>query len=279
MSEAEQQSVPALSDEDIERRRLGFGSVAELYDKIRPAYPDPLINDVIGYGELSPGSHALDIGAGTGQATEQFAARGLTVLGLEPSQEMVEVARRRLNQPGMETEMVATDFESAQVAPDSYSVVYSATAWHWVDPEARWRLAHQALIPGGTLAVFWNWPRWRHSNLREELDEVYRASGADLGALGPMFPQEPSTVGLAKEWTREAEETGDFGDLQARLYSWAATYSPIEYVALLGSYSDHIVLDPNVRQYIYDGVERVIREGGGRLTLPYTTMLLLSRAL
>ena len=62
-----------------ERRRLSFGSVAEQYDRIRPSYPEQLVDDVIAYAGdgLTAAGRALEVGAGTGKATLQFAARGL----------------------------------------------------------------------------------------------------------------------------------------------------------------------------------------------------------
>lgn len=65
-----------------ERRRLSFGSVAEQYDRIRPSYPEQLVDDVIAYAGdgLTAAGRALEVGAGTGKATLQFAARGLRAL-------------------------------------------------------------------------------------------------------------------------------------------------------------------------------------------------------
>lgn len=65
---------PHFSDE----QRLAFGRVAELYDRARPSYPAAAIDALLEYGGLVPGSRVVDVGAGTGQATELLAARGLT---------------------------------------------------------------------------------------------------------------------------------------------------------------------------------------------------------
>ena len=67
-------------------RRLVFGEVAGLYDRARPGYPASLIDDLVRWAQ--PGARALEIGAGTGKATRLLAARGVSVLGIEPSAEM-----------------------------------------------------------------------------------------------------------------------------------------------------------------------------------------------
>ena len=50
-------------------RRLVFGEVAELYDSVRPSYPDALVDDVLAFAGAGPGDPALEVGAGTGKAT------------------------------------------------------------------------------------------------------------------------------------------------------------------------------------------------------------------
>ena len=71
-------------------RRLVFGEVAGLYDRARPSYPASLIDDLVSWAQ--PGGRALEIGAGTGKATRLLAARGVSVLGIEPSAEMAVYA-------------------------------------------------------------------------------------------------------------------------------------------------------------------------------------------
>ena len=54
-----------------------FDSVAELYDRARPGYPDALVNEVIVRASLPPNGEILEIGSGTGKASAPFAQLGL----------------------------------------------------------------------------------------------------------------------------------------------------------------------------------------------------------
>ena len=65
--------------------RLVFGQVAERYDRVRPSYPNALVDEVIA---LAGRERALEVGAGTGKATLMFAQRGVAVHAVEPSAEM-----------------------------------------------------------------------------------------------------------------------------------------------------------------------------------------------
>lgn len=258
-------------------RRLRFGSVAEQYDRARPGYPEDLLDIVLDYGALLPGDRVLDVGAGTGQAAMQFAERGLSVLSMDPSAEMTEIANRKFAQSGLDARAVTSDFESAALDAERFNLVCAACSWHWLDPADRARLAAQATAPGGTLAVMWTWPQWRRTDLRPALDEVYRVSGAPVADMAPMYPHDLDFGVVVAEWVKEIQERGEFVDHQGKLCSWAATYTAAAYTELLGTYSDHLDLEPAVRNRLFDGIERVIDRAGGTIELEYSTLLLLAR--
>lgn len=56
-----------------------------------------MIDALLHYGGLGPGSRIVEVGAGTAKATELLAARGLDVTAIEPSPDMVAVARLKLS--------------------------------------------------------------------------------------------------------------------------------------------------------------------------------------
>ncbi len=71
-----------------------FGDVARLYERVRPSYPEALVDDVVELSGIDRGGRALEVGAGTGKATRLFAARGVQILAIDPSSQMAAVARR-----------------------------------------------------------------------------------------------------------------------------------------------------------------------------------------
>jgi SAM-dependent methyltransferase len=261
-------SVPATA--------LRFGSVAELYERARPAYPEELIDVVLDYGALGPGDRALDLGTGTGQATMQLAERGLQVTALEPGAEMVSLANDKFAAAGVDARAVVGGFESAPLDPAASSLVLAATSWHWLDPAVRMQRAASALRPGGTLAVMWTWPRWRATTLCADLDEIYADSGAPA-EMGPMLPVEPDPQALAAEWLTETQASGRFDAPHGRLCTWSLTYTAAGYTELLGTYRDHFELGPDVLEPPLGRIGDAIERAGGTLELPYRTLLLLAR--
>jgi SAM-dependent methyltransferase len=140
-----------------EQRRLSFGGVADLYDRSRPSYPEALVDGVLEFAGAGGSDRAVEVGAGTGKATMLFADRGLSVLAIEPSAAMAEVARR--NCAGYENVTVEqVEFERWWAPGHGFRLVFSGQAWHWISPEVRYVAARAALEDGGALAAFWNRP-------------------------------------------------------------------------------------------------------------------------
>jgi len=61
--------------------RVGFDEVAELYDRVRPGYPDDLFDELAAALPRSP--VVVEVGPGTGQATKGLVARGARVTAVE----------------------------------------------------------------------------------------------------------------------------------------------------------------------------------------------------
>src|SRR5579875_2189998 len=124
-----------------------FNSAAQLYHRARPDYPAELYTALIRAAGLEPGDRLLEVGCATGKATLPLARRGYPITCLEPGPDLAAEARRNL--AGFDAEVIETTFEDWQPrGGESFSLVYAATAWHWVDPAVRYRRARAALRPG-----------------------------------------------------------------------------------------------------------------------------------
>lgn len=257
-------------------RRLAFGEVADLYERMRPSYPPALVEDVIALAFSRGAGSALEIGAGTGKATVLFARRGVSVRALEPNAEMAAVAERACR--GFEAVTIErTDFEHWDRGAAQFELVYSAQAWHWITPGVRYQLARAALSDGGLLAAFWNGPDWDRCELRDEIDAAYRLLAPERVPDGPMRPSSrpPDRWG---NWPQEIDAEPGLEQPEVRWYRWDHQYSSDEYVRLLHTHSDHILLEPAQQRVLYPAIVDAINRHGGRLALTYVTRLCLARA-
>jgi SAM-dependent methyltransferase len=254
---------------------LAFGDVAELYDRSRPSYPDALVDDVIDYAE---GGGALEVGAGTGKATVMFARRGLSIHALEPSAEMAALARR--NCAGYDAVKIEQcEFEQFGANGARFGLLYSAQAWHWINPEVRYVKARRLLVDGGALAMFWNRPRWENTPLRRDLRIAYERAAPDFGPKpGPMHPATDTTPDLWGDWPAELAASPEFGAPAMRLYERDCEYSTDQYLQLLQTHSDHIMLGPQKLPALLAAVGAVLERHGGRIPIRYVTVLCVARA-
>ena len=258
-----------------DEQRLAFGRVAELYDRARPSYPAAVVDELIELAGLRPGDRVLEVGAGTGKLTRLLAERGLAVLALEPSAAMADLARTNCRRyPLVEIEQV--DFERWQPSLPPLPLVVSAQAWHWVTPELRYERAADALDPGGTLAAIWTLPDWEHTQLRDRLRGAYRLAAPDLEADFPMHPASEPTD-LAGDWQTEIEASGGFAGPEVRKHPWTCSYSSAEYLELLQTHQDHILLAPAARERLLAAVAAAIDAAGGEIVLSFVTRLCLAR--
>ena len=129
-----------------------FDELAADYDRLRPTYPENLIDHACELAGIGSADRVLEVGCGSGQLTRSLLARGLRVTALEPGRRLLALAEQNLEGHGA-VEFVQARFEDAQLPREHFRALFSASAWHWLDPEVSWQKAARVLVPGGTLAL------------------------------------------------------------------------------------------------------------------------------
>jgi SAM-dependent methyltransferase len=258
-------------------RRLSFGSVADLYDSSRPSYPAALVDDALAYAPAGDGGQVrvVDVGAGTGKATVLFAAAGASVLAIEPNAAMAAVARRNCaGFPGVT--VVEAEFERWQPAGARFDLLICAQAWHWIALDVRMSKAREALAERGAIALFSNWPLWDRCELAGALRATY--DGVAFGEMpGPMHPDHTDPGTSWGYYGEDLDAEHGFEPEPLRSYDWVCPYTSAEYIALIRTHSDHIVLPDAQREALLGSVRAAIDDAGGTFELTYRTYLWLAR--
>ncbi len=269
----------------MQDRARSFDAVADLYDEMRPRYPDALFDDLVALTDLLPGAQVLEIGVGPGVATRPLALRGLRIVGLEPGPALAAVARDNLAEFDS-VEVRETTFEDAELAPESFDLVVSASAWHWVDPEIGPAKVAHVLRPGGALAVWWGHGALADDAVRAHSRAIHEHWAPDLAASrhgppgGSTDDHLDDTVGRSRRSqirTALAEQPW-FEPLEPRHHPFQVTYDADTYVRLLDTYSDYRLLDPDIRRHLFDELVAMIEtDHGGRVTRHYSATLFVAR--
>ena len=156
---------------------------ADIYDTTRPDQftfkdYDRVLDKVIDYCDL-PGntySRALDIGIGTGNLAGRFLSAGLAVTGIDPSEKMAEICRRKY--PGIT--VMPGHFLDIPLPPQSIDLIVSSFAFHHLTPEEKERAVYEmkrVLRPGGRIVM--SDPMFRNAAEREHIESSYRQAGKD----------------------------------------------------------------------------------------------------
>jgi SAM-dependent methyltransferase len=253
--------------------RETFDSDAELYDRVRPGYPEALYDDLQAITGLGEGAQALEIGPGTGQATVPMARRGFRVTGIELGANLAAVARRNLDTfEGCEVRVGR--FEDLNAREGGSDLIYSATAFHWLNPATRVADCVRLLRPGGWLVV---WSSWHCAGGTGQFfidtQDCYErwdpATPKGLRLTHPDdLPDDPDGT------------TGGDGFEPAihRRYLWEQTYTTEGYLDLLLTYSGHIAMEDRAREGLLACIRDLIDSRyGGEIRKAYLTRMTLAR--
>ncbi len=105
--------------------------------------------------DVPPGSRWVDVGCGTGAVTETILARcePASILGIDPSETFLEVARSAIHDPRVA--FAVADGASIPLASQAVDVAVSGLVLNFVpDPVAMLAEMRRVTRPGGTVAIY-----------------------------------------------------------------------------------------------------------------------------
>ncbi|WP_262365600.1 class I SAM-dependent methyltransferase [Gordonia sp. OPL2] len=180
----------------------GYDALAELYDETFPtAYGSAWERHAVAafadeVHALGTGGTVLDVGCGTGHVTADLAGFGLTVIGIDPSREMVRIARG--HHPDLRFVVDDAHLNSAELTDVTITAILARFSLIHVPPDEvsvilrEWatRMAPGSMISVATqstdnddvaefdhvVARAWRWPADRLSEALADagFDEVWR---------------------------------------------------------------------------------------------------------
>lgn len=249
-------------------QRICFEAVADLYDEVRPRYPDEIFEDIITLSGIPPGGRILEIGPGPGVATVPLARRGYQILAIELGERLAALAAKAC-QPYPKVRILHKSFEEWEVEPGAFDLVVAADAFHWIEPELGYPKAARALKPAGSAAFFWTLSADPDTPWSREIDALYQEIDPQL--------QNPDK-GVSLEWLTPIIEanfanSGCFGPVAVRQHRWMETLTTDESIKRLQTYSVHSTMDQGVRRRLYAGIREILDNAGGQVERPAVAVL------
>ena len=130
----------------------GFSQAAELYQQVRPDYPNEIVNWLKQELQLNQSSCVVDLGAGTGKFIPYLEQVTSDIIAVEPVQAMRE--QLCLAHPKIRT----LDAYSTEIPlpPQSVDAVLCAQSFHWFANIETLNEIYQLLKIDGHLGLIWN---------------------------------------------------------------------------------------------------------------------------
>jgi ubiquinone/menaquinone biosynthesis C-methylase UbiE len=271
----------------MQDRGLLFDSVAEEYDRGRPGYPASLLDAACSAASLARDSHVVEVGCGTGKLTAALAERGLRVEAVDPGRELVEIARRRIASSSVHFHVAR--FEDVDLPAGAFGAVFSATAFHWIDPSIGWSKAARLLRPGGVLALFAHTGAPNLLRLpaglaawREVLPEAATWNPRDADSLFAGIEARRHNVSELWAWVERRdiareEATELFGDVEVTRLPMERESSSEEVLAFVRTTSAYLSLDAAHRELLERRLVAVLEDAGGTYRWKTSAVLVTAR--
>ena len=266
----EKAAIVLMKDDAL---KATFNEDAERYHKYRPHYPQVLFDALVRTTGINATSQLLEIGPGTGQATEVMAKYGCRITAVELGAHLAAKARSVLSgYPNVE--VLTGAYEDAPLPAATYDLIYSATAFHWIRPEVRFTKTAQLLKPGGYMAIMYSehvsdgkgdafffasepiYKKYMWGDAATSAHDSFR-----LPSIGQLQPRPPIDTSLFSLETFTA-------------FPVTITYSAHDYAQLLNTYSPTIALPADRRKKFLAAIEDVINNDFGGSTERHFAMTL-----
>ena len=198
---------------------VDFGQAASDYRCFRAGFPDRFFDELEKRGITRKADRALDLGTGTGTVARGLARRGLGVIGLDPSAELLAQALDLDRAAGVRVEYVIGRAEALAFPDACIDIVTAGQCWHWFDRPVAAREVARVLKPGGRLVI-------AHFDWLPIPGNVVEATEQLIVEHNPAWNMGGGT-GLHPEWLRDMGMAG-FAKLETfsfdmdQLYSHAA---------------------------------------------------------
>ena len=246
--------------------RKVFDTIPDQFDKYRPRYNAELFYDLIEYADIRPGKTVLELGPGTGQATDPILSTGCDYHAIELGEHLTEMMNRKYSQyPNFS--IVNDDFITYNFGSQKFDMIYSAATIQWIPEDIAFSKTFELLKAGGILAMMLTRGDYKTPNgeLYNKIQQVYSKY---------FKPETEYKHGLFKY--TNAPNYGYVG-FEKREYYGKREFTADEYVAFSGTHCDHIVIPEPHRSKLFDGLRQAVLDAGNKIAFHDTFTLFLAR--
>ena len=249
----------------MEFRKI-FDTIPEQFDKYRPRYCEELFSDLISYAGIGSDKTVLELGPGTGQATDPILKTGCDYHAIELGEHLFEKMKRKYSRYS-NFHIVNDDFITHDFENESFDVIYSAATIERIPEEIAFGKTFELLKPGGTLAMMLTIGDYKATNedLYNKIQKVYSEY---------FRPETEYKHGGFKY--ANAMNYGYTG-FEKREFHGRRQFTADEYVAFCGTHCDHIVIPEPYKTRFFQGLKNEVLKAGNKIVFNDSYVLYLAK--
>lgn len=248
-----------------------FDKAAEYYDKFRPGYPKEMIETLVEKTQLMDCSKTLEIGAGSGKATEYFKDYGFSIRCIEPGENLVRNGRLKYKDYS-NINFQCGRFEELELENEKYKVIFAAQSFHWVPQPIGYQKCAELLEAEGYLALIWN---MYLTDDNEEDNDLLKLSNKYGGFAD--FVNEEQSENRISSIVNSIGDSGLFETPTVYKYLWKQAYTADEYYGFVLTGNRFLHLSDEVKEMAQKEIEEHANKYGGKIIRPYLCVLYLAR--
>ena len=248
----------------MEYRRI-FDTIPEQFDKYRVHYSPELFAEFIKLAAITSTSTVLELGPGTGQATEPVLDTGCDYNCIEIGDNFCNVLQRKYGSRKNVT-IIHDDFITHDFGDQRFDVIYSAANIQWIPEEVAFSKTYSLLKPGGTLAMMKLQGDYKTPNeaLYKRIQHVYDT----------LFkPDMPYTI----QFKYENALNYGYVDFKRQDFQGRRELSTEDYLGYCGTHSDHLSIPEPYKTIFFNGLREAVDEFGGKVIFNDTYVLMTVR--
>lgn len=253
------------TNEIMEFRKI-FDTIPEEFDKYRPRYCAELFEYLIDCAHIGRGSDVLELGPGTGQATEPILNTGCNYNAIELGENLYnKMVSKYGHLPNFQ--IVNGDFITYDFADQKFDLIYSAATIQWIPEEVAFAKTFELLKPSGTLAMMIVSADYKTPNpaLYAQIQKIYDAY---------FKPEIKYTHGGFRY--DNAVKYG-YTDFEKHSFHGRRVMTADQYIAFCGTHCDHLVIPEPYKTPFFDGLRNAVLEAGNEVVFEDTYWLYVAR--
>ena len=248
--------------------RKVFDTIPEQFDKYRPRYSPELFADLIKYADIGPGKKVLELGPGTGQATEPILKTGCDYNAIELGEHLYAKMKEKFGSYE-NFHIVNDDFITHDFGDQRFDMIYSAATIQWIPERVAFPKTFELLKPGGVLAMMLLNGDYKTPNeaLYDRIQGVY----------GEYYKPEKEYKDMKEPFDYLHATDYGYVDFERRDFYGRREFTADEYVMYCGTHSDHMVIPEPYKTKFFEGLREAVLEFGNKVVFNDTYILYLTR--